>query len=443
MNKRSIIGILMIFLLLQYSFGGLYASGVSINNSGMNNSIAISNNTTIKIINDTSLNILNSTTSNYQTYPLNCPNWDSYKNKHLSPITNFVDYRDDLNTYVKSFINTDNYNIQKSKANYENKSGYFSGNPICGDVDYRYMSTSELNEAHSSASIAKSRIIIANSLSTSLQATYTIAAVVLGAASGICGICTTIAGVLTASTAGAISPILVVFIVITGMVVATTIAIGVCTGVVADASSDINVEQGKIDNRLTIMNAELTYRSTLPQNSKLMATPLVVLNKTNNTQNASENNQTQNNNTTNLNTTTNLNITTNLNSITDFNTTTGFNNTTVPNNTTNTTNTTISEGNVYGVNDVQPSNEPIPSNVSFKRSGTYMDMIYGIDLSSFPQEPSKPHPKWYQFWLWVDYGFKYTAWSFDVVGWGLSHLDSLNNLISICEHIQSDYKILN
>ena len=175
-------------------------------------------------------------------------------------------------------------------------------------MDYRYMPTSKLNEAYSAASVAKSRIAIPNSESTSLQATYTIAAVVLGVASGICGICTTIAGIATASTAGTTSPIVVALLVLTGLVVATTIAIGVCTGLVASCSSGINVEAGKIDNRLTIMNAELTYRSTLPQNNatSLMATPSVAINKTKNTLNVSKTNETVANNTTDLNTTTNI-----------------------------------------------------------------------------------------------------------------------------------------
>ena len=439
MKLRPAMGILIICLMLQYSIGGLCANAVSLNDSGTaDNSITVPENTTIKMTNATTVNILNNTTSDYELYPLNCPKWDDYKDQHPSPITNFGDYWDDLKKYVTNFSATDDYNIQLSKNNYGNNSGYFSGNPISGDMDYRYMPTSKLNEAYSSASVAKSRISIPNSLSTSLQATYTIAAVVLGAASGICGILTTICGITTAASSGATSPILVVCIVITGMVVATTIAIGVCTALIASSSSGINVESGKIDSRLAIMNAELTYRSTLPQNSTrtLVGVPSVVINKTNNTGNISENN-----NTTNINTTTNMSSIINLNSTTILKSTTGQNSTT-NNNKTNNTNTTNLQGNVIGINNVPPSNEPIPHDVTFNRSGIFMDKVYDIDMSGFPQEPSKPNPRWYEFWLWAEYGIDYLAWCGKVVGWGFSHLDSLNNLYSLCEGIQSDYKSL-
>jgi hypothetical protein len=444
MKLRPVMGILIICLMLQYSIGGLCANAVSLNDSGMaNNSITGSENTTIKMLNATTVNIVNNTTSNYEAYPLNCPYWDNYKDKHLSLITNFGDYWDDLKEYVTNFSAIDDYNIQLSKNNYENNSGYFSGNPISGDMDYRYMPTSKLNEAYSSASVAKSRISIPNSLSTRLQATYTIAAVVLGAASGICGVLTSICGIATASTSGATSPILVVCIVITGMVVATTIAVGICTAVIASSSSGINVESGKIDNRLVIMNAELTYRSTLPHNSTttLMGTPSIVINKTNNTCNVSENNKTLNNNTTNLNTTTNMSSLFNLNSTTILKSTT-LRNSTTKDNKTNNTNTTNLEGNVIGINDVPPSTEPIPDEVTFNRTGTFMDKVYDIDMSGFPQKPSKPHPRWYEFWLWAEYGINYLAWCGKVVGWGFSHLDSLNKLYSLCKGIQSDYKSL-
>ncbi len=440
MKLRPVMGLLIICLMLQYSIGGLCVNAVSLNDSGIaNNSITVPENITIKMSNATTVNVVNNTTSNYEAYPLNCPKWDDYNGKEISPITDFGDYWDDLKKYVKSFSATDDYNIQLSKANYDNNSGYFSGNPIFGDMDYRYMPTSKLNEAYSSASVAKSRISIPNSLSTNLQATYTIVAVILAAASGICGILTTICGIATASTSGATSPILVICIIISGMVVVTTIAIGICTSVIATRSSGINVEAGKIDNRLAIMNAELTYRSTLPQNNTtLMGAPSVVINKTNNTCNVSENNKTLTNNTTNLNTTNNMSSIINVNStvlksITERNSTTN-------NNKTNNTNTTNLKGNVIGINDVKPSTQPIPDDVTFNRSGTFMDMVYDIDMSGFPQEPSKPNPRWYEFWLWAEYGIDYLAWCGKVVGWGFSHIDSLNKLYSLCENIQSDYK---
>ena len=439
MKLRPAMAILIICIMLQYSIGGLCVNAVLLNDSRMaNNSITFPGNTTINVLNATTVNkvnnttLANNTTSNYEVYPLNCPKWEDYKDKHPSLITNFGDYWDDLKKYVKNFSTTDDYNIQVSKDNYENNSGYFSGNPIAGDMDYRYIPTSKLNEAYSSASVAKSRIAIPNSLSTSLQATYTIAAVVLGAASGICGIITTIASVATATTAGGASPLLIGCIVVTGMVVATTIAIGVCTGVIATSSSGINVESGKIDNRLAIMNAELTYRSTLPQNSPTTNSSNVI-NKTNNTFNDSENNKTLNNNTTALNTT-------NMSNFINLNGTTGKNCT--RNHNKNNTNTTNLKRNVIGINDVPPSTEPIPSDVTSYRSGTYMDEIYNIDMSGFPQEPSKPHPRWYEFWKWAEYGIDYLAWCGNALGWGMSHFDSLNKLISLCEHIQSDYKSL-
>jgi hypothetical protein len=429
MNLRPMVGILIIWLMLQYSVGGLCVNAVIVNNSGMvNSSITVPANKTIGMLNTTPLKEVNTNSTKYKPYPLGCPNWDNYKDKHHSPITNFGDYWDDLKNYVTDYKAIDDYNIQLSKDNYNNNSGYFSGNPISGDMDYRYMPTSKLNEAYSAASVAKSRIAIPNSESTSLQAAYTIAAVVLGVATGICSICTTIAGALTASTAGTTSPVLIAFIVLTGLVVATTIAIGVCTGLVVRYSSGINVEAGKIDNRLAIMNAELTYRSTLPQNNAttLMATPSVAINNTKNTLNVTKNNKTLANNTTNLNTTTNITSTINLNKTTELNSTT------------NSTNAT----NIIGTNDVPPSNEPIPANVTSTRSGTYMDKIYDIDISSFPAEPSKPHPKWYEFWKWIEYGWDYAAWIGNVIGWGFSHLDSLNKLISLCKDIQLDYRSL-
>ena len=215
------------------------------------------------------------------------------------------------------------------------------------------------------------------------------------------------------------------------------------------------------------------YRSSLPQQNSRSLTSLsaVVINKTNNTINASKNNESLTNNTTALNNTTavnnttvvnnttNLNMGTILNNIINFTNISRLNNTMVVNNTTdlnnntgnttdisnttnitNTTNAINLDGNVYGVNDVSPSQEPMPGNVTFSRSGTYMDEIYDIDLSNFPQEPQKPHPKWWQFWLWIDYGCKYIGWSFDVLGWGCNHMDSLNKLTSICKHVQLDSK---
>lgn len=427
---------LIICLMLQYSFGGLCVNAVLLNDSGKNNSITIPENTTTKMINATTMNVVNNTTvnnttSNYMAYPLTCPNWNDYKNRYPSPITNFWVYWKDLEKYVKSYSNTDDYNIQVSKANYENNSGYYSGNFISGDMDYRYMPTSKLNEAYSSASLAKSRITIPNSLSTSLQAAYTIAAVVLGAASGICGIITTIAGVVTASTAGTFSPVLIACLVLTGAIVATTIAIGICTGVVAASSSGINVESGKIENRLAIMNAELAYRSTMPtmNNMTAKAAASVVINKTNSTCNAS-NNRTLNNNTTVPNSTANMSIILNSSTILE--------NTADQNSSTNNKTNTTCPGNIIGINDVLPSTKPIPNDVSSYSSGTYIDQIYDIDMSGFPQEPSKPHPKWYQFWLWAEYGFKYLGWCGEVVGWGFNHFNSLTKLTSLCKNIQSE-----
>jgi hypothetical protein len=435
MKLRPAIGILIVCLMLQYSIGGLCSSAVFTNHSEMaNDSITSPKNTTIDMLNATNLNIVNSTYSLYKTYPLTCPKWDDYKNDYPSPITNFGNYWDSLKDYVKSFTDTDEYNIQVSKANYQNNSGYFSGNPISGDIDYRYMPTSKLNEAYSTASVAKSRISIPNSESTSLQATYTIVAVVLGAVSGICGILTTVVSVATATTAGTISPLLAVCLVITGLVVATTVAIGVCTSLIARSSSGINVEAGKIDSRLSIMNAELTYRSTLPQNNTKASVAQSVINKTNNTANASEDNKTINNNTTDLNITNNTkNIL-----INKLNNTKKNNKTNITNN----TNATNIECNVIGINDVAPSNKPIPDAVTSNRSGTFLDKIYDIDISSFPQEPTKPHPRWYEFWLWIDYGANYLAWCGKVVGWGFSHFDSLTKVAGLCEDILSDYKSL-
>jgi hypothetical protein len=429
--------------MLQYSIGGLSANTILLNNSQtVNNSITVSENTTADLLKATAANKVNNTTVNNTTskfiaYPLNCPKWDDYKNDYPSPITNFWNYWKALEKFVVSYNDVDDKNIQMSKANYDNNTGYFSGNPISGDIDYRYMPTSELNKAYSSASLAKSRISIPNSLSTSLQADYTIAAVVLGAAAGICGIITTIVGVVTASTAGTFSPVLIVCLVITGAIVATTIAIGTCTGVVASSSSGINVESGKIDNRLIIMNAELTYRSTMPINcSTLTAAKMVFINKTNETGNNSIN-QTLNN-TSNLNTTFNKSLN-NINSINMLKNTTGPKG--VPSNKTNSTNTTKS-CNVIGVNDVPPSTQPIPEEVASSRSGTYLDEIYDIDMSGFPQEPAKPHPKWYQFWQWAEYGFNYAVWCGEAMGWAINHYDSMNKIASLCKHIQSDSQSL-
>jgi hypothetical protein len=429
--------------MLQYSIGGLSANTILINNSQTaNNSITVSENTTAEMLKATAANKVNNTTVNNTTskfiaYPLNCPKWDDYKNEYPSPITNFWNYWKDLEKFVINYNDVDDKNIQVSKANYDNNTGYFSGNPISGDIDYRYMPTSELNKAYSSASLAKSRISIPNSLSTSLQADYTIAAVVLGAASGICGIITTIVGVVTASTAGTFSPVLIVCLVVTGAIVATTIAIGICTGVVATSSSGINVESGKLDNRLIIMNAELTYRSTMPTNcSTLTAAKMAVINKTNDTNNNSLN-QTINN-TENINTTLNKSLN-NIKSISMLKQKTGPNG--APSNKTNSTNTTKS-CNVIGVNDVPPSTQPITEDVASNRSGTYLDEVYDIDMSGFPQEPSKPHPKWYQFWQWIDYGFKYVGWCGEAMEWAINHYDSMNKIVSLCKHIQSDSKTL-
>ena len=137
----------------------------------------------------------------------------------------------------------------------------------------------------------------------------------------------------------------------------------------------------------------------------------------------------------------------NLNSIALNNTADQVNNTTNAtgiedqvNNTTNATNTTNLDKNVYRVNDVLPSSEPIPGDVNLTGSGTYMDGLFDIDMSGVPEEPQKPHPKWYQFWQWIDYGFKYVKWCCDVTGWGFNHLGSMNKLSSICKHIISDSK---
>ena len=442
MNIRPIISILIICLILQYTMGGLCASAILNDSKNVNTSITVSENTTTDLFNATAGNIVNNTTvnnttSNYIKYPLNCPKWDDYQNDYPSPITNFWNYWTDLEKFVVSYKDVDDKNIQVSKANYDNNTGYFSGNPISGDIDYRYMPTSELNEAYSSASLAKSRVSIPNSLSTNLQATYTIVAVVLGALAGFCGIATTIAGVATATTAGTFSPALIICLVITGMIVVTTIAIGICTGVVAESSSGINVESGKLDNRLIIMNAELSYRSSMPTNcSSLKGAKMIVINKTNDTCNNSVN-QTLNN-TENCNITLNNSLN-NINSINMLKQTTGQKGS--PSNKTNSTNT-IKSCNVIGVNDVPPSTQSIPGEVASNRSGTYMDEIYDIDISGFPQEPAKPHPKWYQFWQWIDYGFKYVGWCGEVTAWVINHYDSMNKIVNLCKLIQSDSKSL-
>jgi hypothetical protein len=459
MNIRPVISILMIFLLLQSSFGGLYATGVFLNNSSVaHENIALPDNTSINIGGNASVDVINTANtnhSNFESYPLNCPKWDNYKDKHQCPITNFMDYRDDLQGYVKEYTSVDNNNLQYSKASYENKSGYFSGNPIYDeDMDYRYMTTSELNQAYGCASIAKSRILLPNSLSSTLQATYTMAAYILSAASGVCGILTAVAAVTTGASAGTFTPLLIVCITITSAVTACTIAIGTCATLINYACTDINVDQGKIDSRLILMNSELIYRSNLPQQNLNATTSFT--NKTNNTLNSSRNNKTLNNNTTPVNNTTNIKINTILNNIITFTNKTGLKNTLAMNNstalnnktvntnnatnTTNSTNTTELDGNVYGVNDVPPSQESMPSKVTLNRSGTYMDGIYDIDMSNFPEKPTEPHPKWWQFWVWVEYGAKYLGWSFEVMGWGFNHLNSLNSLVDICGHIISDSK---
>ena len=104
MKLRPAMGILIICLMLQYSVGGLCANAVILNDSGMvNNSITVPENKTIKMLNTTALKVVNNTTSNYKPYPLNCPNWEDYKDKHPSPITNFGDYWNDLKTYVTNY----------------------------------------------------------------------------------------------------------------------------------------------------------------------------------------------------------------------------------------------------------------------------------------------------------------------------------------------------
>lgn len=450
MKLRPVIGSLIICLMLQYSMCGLYANAVSLNNSEVsNNSIVVPENITKQadsgILNNQIALNENTTGKTYTTYPLNCPKWDDYKDKHPSPIQNFGDYLDDLEKYVTSFDTIDDSNIKQSKDNYANNSGYFSGNPVGGDYDYRYMPTSELNEAYAAASIAKSRISLPDALSSKLQAQYTVASVILGAVSGICGVCSAVAGILTAGTAGGASPVLIVFAVLTGIVVATTIAIGICSAVVANRSAGITVEKGKIDTRLAVMNAELTYRATLPQgnatsekskvnteNSKSMKTHLMsslslisinspLSNETNidpNTQNITANNTT---NSSQCNET--------MNNTSEYGPTDAMTNS-----------TPVGTGNVLGVNDVTPSQDPIPGDVKVTGSGTFMDKIGDIDISGFPEKPAKPHPKWYQFWLWIDYGVKCVAWAGDAVSWGFAHMNSLNDLISLCKDIQNEGK---
>jgi hypothetical protein len=423
--------------MLQYSIVGLYANAAALNNSGVsNNSIVVPENKTIKadsgILNDSIALPENTTAKSYLVYPLNCPKWDDYKDKHPSPIQNFGDYLDDLEKYVKDFETIDDQNIQQSKADYENKSGYFSGNPISGDYDYRYMPTSELNEAYAAASIAKSRISLPDALSTKLQAQYTIASVILGALSGICGVCSAVAAILTAGTAGGASPVLIVFAVITSLIVATTIAIGVCSAVVANRSAGITVEKGKIDTRLAVMNAELTYRASLPKDNTIsMKAPAKKAENGSFTTNtfvgpslANITHSTVDRNITNVTNSSQNNETPEYAKLT--------------NNTIN--NQTEVQGNVQGVNDVSPSQEPIPGDVAVFGSGTFMDQVGNIELSGFPEKPPEPHPKWYQFWKWIEYGFKCVKWAGDVISWGFSHMDSLNNVIGLCKDIQSESK---
>jgi hypothetical protein len=166
------------------------------------------------------------------------------------------------------------------------------------------------------------------------------------------------------------------------------------------------------------MNAELMYRASLPKQdtqtevTATNTTPFVVVNKTNTTFNDSYNAEISNN------------ITEECATTTD---------------TTNRTEESAGE-NVYGVNDVPPSQKPISGDVKVAGSGTYMDQVGDIDISGFPQKPPKPHPKWYQFWMWIDYGFKCTEWAGNVVAWGFKHIDSLNNMMSLSKEIQSESK---
>ncbi|ADZ09642.1 hypothetical protein Metbo_1402 [Methanobacterium lacus] len=444
MKIRPIMGILIICLMLQYSMGGLCANAVLLNDSqGVNNSVTVSENTTANKLNATAKTTdnnttVNNTTSNYNKYPLNCPKWEDYKDKYSSPITSFKHYLSDLEELVKNFKQIDDNNVALSKANYENNTGYFSGNPVSGDTDYRYMPTSELNEAYGAASLAKSRITIANSLSTSLQSLYTIISIVLGIVSGILGVITAIAGAITAASGGGASPFLIVCITFTAILVATTIAIGTCTVVMTLTSSGINEESSKIENRLVMMNAELIYRATLPVKctENLASANATVLNHTNMTDNSSTVNQTFNN-TTVLNTSINMSL--NLQNLT-------VSNGTKQNNTnsskTNSTNGTVSK-NIIGINDVSPSTAPIPGNVTSTRSGTYLDEIYNVDLSGLPQEPSKPHPKWYQFWKWIEYGAQYVGWIAKVAVWGINHTETFNIIIGMSNHIIDDSMSLN
>ncbi|UTB32484.1 MAG: hypothetical protein NKF70_13500 [Methanobacterium sp. ERen5] len=432
MNVRPIIGILIICLMLQYSMGGLCANVVLLNDSqSVNNSGTVSENTTPNKLNATAA----ITTSNYNKYPLNCPKWDDYKDKYVSLITSFRQYLSDLKEYVTNYQQIDDCNVALSKANYENNTGYYSGSPVGGDIDYRYMPTSELNEAYLSASLAKSRITIANSLSTNILSTYTIITIVLGIASAILSIVSTIIGAVTAATGGGTSPFLVVCITLTGLVVAATIGVGTCTGLMTTASSGINEQSSKIESRLISMNAELIYRATLPVkcNSNLTNATVAVFNQTNMTNNSSEINKTLNN-TTNLGTNADMSI--NLQNLTDSNGT--------KQNTTNSTNTNATNGteskNIIGVNDVSPSTAPIPGNVTSARSGTYLDEIYNVDLSGFPQEPSKPHPKWWQFWKWIEYGVQYARWIANVAVWGMNHTEIFKTILSMSNRIIADSK---
>lgn len=418
--------------MLQYSMGGLCANVVLLNDSqSVNNSGTVSENTTPNKLNATAA----ITTSNYNKYPLNCPKWDDYKDKYVSLITSFRQYLSDLKEYVTNYQQIDDCNVALSKANYENNTGYYSGSPVGGDIDYRYMPTSELNEAYLSASLAKSRITIANSLSTNILSTYTIITIVLGIASAILSIVSTIIGAVTAATGGGTSPFLVVCITLTGLVVAATIGVGTCTGLMTTASSGINEQSSKIESRLISMNAELIYRATLPVkcNSNLTNATVAVFNQTNMTNNSSEINKTLNN-TTNLGTNADMSI--NLQNLTDSNGT--------KQNTTNSTNTNATNGteskNIIGVNDVSPSTAPIPGNVTSARSGTYLDEIYNVDLSGFPQEPSKPHPKWWQFWKWIEYGVQYARWIANVAVWGMNHTEIFKTILSMSNRIIADSK---
>lgn len=409
--------------MVEYSIGGLCAGNLSVNDSGVLNKSTAKNITPDKNITVSEKTTNQSGPINYSAYPLNCPKWDDYKSLHTSPIRNFGDYLFDLKNYVSNYTAMDDYNIQKSKENYENNSGYFSGNPTYGDYDYRYMPTSELNKAYFAGYVAKSRITLPDALSTKLQAQYTMASVVLGTLSGICGVCSAVAGLLTAGTAGGASPILVVFTVFTGVIVATTIAVGTCSAVVAHRSASITVEKSKIDNRLYLMNAELMYRATLPNQENPVTSannPAAVENNTS----LHESNNTTLNNTTVTNET--------AQNITDV----------VEEEITDNTNNTedVPAGNVYGVNDVPPSQKPVPGDLKVNSSGTFMDEIDDVDISGFPEKPVKPKAKWYQFGVWIKYGFKYVEWTGNVTSWGFKHMDSMNTMVSLSKKIQTESK---